>query len=75
MELTGKNVKIHLSTPLKVVDVHGDVATIKGKILEQFSGGFLVQIETVEPKKNAAKYAYSTVFIPTHKIDFIGVAS
>jgi len=75
MELTGKNVRIHLSTPLLPVDAHGSISSIRGKIIQKMDDGVLVQIESVEPKKDSSKYAYATVFIPTHKIDFMGVVS
>ncbi len=74
MELTGKNVKIHLSTPLVSVDTHGSISTIKGKVIEKLADGFYIQIEAIEPKRDG-KFSYPTVFIPTHKIDFIGVVA
>jgi|JI10StandDraft_1071094.scaffolds.fasta_scaffold39298_6 hypothetical protein len=75
MELTGKNVTIHLSTPLLPIDAHGSVGTIKGKILEKLEDGFLIQIQSIEPNRNLPKYTYATIFVPTHKIDFMGVIS
>ncbi len=74
MELTAKNVNIHLSTPLMAINGY-PVDTIKGKVIEKFPDGVLVRVESVEPKKEASKYVYSTIFVPTHKIDFIGVVS
>lgn len=74
MELTGKNVRIHLSTPLVSTDAHGSISTIKGKVIEKLADGFYIQIESFEPKREG-KYAYTTLFIPTHKIDFIGVVA
>ncbi len=73
MELVGKTVKIHLSTPLISMDKHGGVCIIQGKILEKVSGGFLIEIQSTEPKKEGSKFPYATIFIPSHKIDFFGV--
>ncbi len=75
MDIVGKNIKIHLTTPLVSVEPYGSVSIISGKILHKMEDGVLVQIESVEPKKESSKYAYATIFVPTHKIDFIGVVS
>ncbi len=71
MDFSGKSVKIYLSTPLTAINGYA-VHAIKGKIVEKFEDGILVHIDSLEPKKDS-KYLYSNVFIPTHKIDFIGV--
>ncbi len=76
MELVGKIVKIHLSTPLMNIDAHGAVHTLQGKILEKGSGGFLIEIQSILPeRKVTSKYSYTNIFIPSHKIDFFGVVS
>jgi hypothetical protein len=75
MELVGKTVKIHLTMPLIPIDAHGSVAIIKGKILQAASDGFWVQILGIEPERKLPPYTYSTLFVPTHKVDFIGVVT
>ncbi|MCC7459873.1 MAG: hypothetical protein IT286_01100 [Proteobacteria bacterium] len=76
MELVGKTVKIHLTTPLINIDSHGAIQAIQGKILEKPAGGFLIEIQELLPeRKGMSKYPYSTIFIPSHKIDFFGVVS
>jgi hypothetical protein len=76
MELVGKTVKIHLSTPLMNIDANGAIHTIQGKILEKGSGGFLIEIQAILPeRKGFTTYSYTNIFIPSHKIDFFGVVS
>ena len=75
MELVGKIVKIHLTTPLITVDSHVSITILQGKILEKPAGGLLLEIQSFEPRKDASKFLYTTIFIPSHKIDFFGVIS
>jgi hypothetical protein len=61
MELTGKNIKIHLLTPL-VSDQK--IMLLKAKLHEKSPDGFWVEPEGSK----------KLTFIPTHKIDFVEVA-
>ncbi|MEZ4845643.1 MAG: hypothetical protein R2877_01340 [Bdellovibrionota bacterium] len=43
MELVGKSIKIHLTTPLIAVGTNHNIHTIQGKVLDKGSGGFLIE--------------------------------
>lgn len=73
MELKGHNVEVYLSTPLILHTVKSDPMILKGKVVDQTNGGFLLLIEQTGTP-NDAKIPFKTIFIPLSKIDFIGLA-
>lgn len=72
MEFKGKHVEIYLSTPLILRTVRHDPMIIKGKVLEQAGGGFWIEIEQSGSTADA-KIPFKHIFVPTSKIDFIGL--
>ncbi len=77
MDPIGKNIEIYLSTQLFPVASFSssDLKKISGKLIEKSPNGFWIQVTKVGESRTAVKFPYAVLFIPTHKIDFMGIVS
>ena len=74
--MSQENVTIYLHTPLSNPDSKNtgvdEIACIKGKIISESAGGFVIQVKAAgNGKKINDDFAFKKIFIPQYKIDFM----
>lgn len=74
--MSQENVTIYLHTPLSDPEYKGntmnEITCIKGKIISESAGGFVIQVKSAgNGKKWNEDFAFKKIFIPQYKIDFM----
>ena len=74
--MSNESVIIYLHTPLSDPDYKGntinEITCIKGKILSETPGGFVIQVKSAGNGKNwKDDFPFKKIFIPQYKIDFM----